>query len=201
MKLSKHHAVVFEIRKTGDAVEVPSLMTGHKEFEIAEGMFSSDGPDKGSILLAEHFDKRIKGSVADFGAGWGYLSNRLLRASENISELDLFEADYASQQAAKDNVKSDSVKLAFNWCDLTSEFKKRPRHWVIMNPPFHSGRAAEPELGKKFIQLAASTLPSGGRLLMVANRNLPYEDKLSKCFKRFETLETRDGFKVIEAVR
>jgi len=32
-------------------------------------MFSSDGPDKGSILLAEHFDKRLGGPVADIGAG------------------------------------------------------------------------------------------------------------------------------------
>ena len=198
---SKYHAVVFEIKRTGDAAPLPSLEVPHEEFLIAEGMFSSDGPDIGSQILAEHFDKRIKGCVADFGAGWGYLSNQLLQASDRVEELDLFEADYASLEAAKTNVKNESVKLSFNWCDLVSEFKKKPRHWVIMNPPFHSGRATDPELGKKFIQVAASTLPSGGRLLMVANRNLPYEDTLSKCFKRFETLETRDGFKVIEAVR
>ena len=112
-----------------------------------------------------------------------------------------FEADFHALEAAKQNVESDSVSLNYHWCDVTSEFKKKPYHWVIMNPPFHSGRAADPELGRRFIQMAASTLPSGGRLLMVANRNLPYEDTLQKAFKKFETLETRDGFKVIEAVK
>ena len=78
-------------------------------------------------------------------------------------------------------------------------FRRNPYDWVIMNPPFHSGRAAEPALGQRFIEVASSTLPRGGRLLMVANRNLPYEQILEKTFRRVEKLSERDGFKVFEA--
>ena len=199
---SKHHAVVFWLAKTGDNWEEPDLAKEVDGYHLSEGMFSSDGPDKGSILLAEHFDKRIGGPVADLGAGWGYLSNELLKRTQKVTELALYEADFHSLEAAKKNVHPhEGLTPSFHWCDITTEFKKTPYQWVIMNPPFHSGRSAEPELGKRFIQVAASTLPSGGRLLMVANRNLPYEDTLNKVFRHFKVLEERDGFKVIEAVK
>ena len=199
---SKHHAVVFWFSKGQVQWEKPVLAKEVDGYNLAEGMFSSDGPDKGSKLLIEYFDKRIGGPVADMGAGWGFLSNELLKRTAKVTELALYEADYLSLEAAKRNVKSDEGLIpSFHWCDLTSEIKKKPYQWVIMNPPFHSARSADPELGKRFIQVAASTLPSGGRLVMVANRNLPYEDTLSKAFRHFKVLEERDGFKVIEAVK
>ena len=49
---------------------------------------------------------------------------------------------------------------------------------MIMNPPFHQGRAAEPDLGAAFIAAAARILKPHGRLMMVANRQLPYEAAL-----------------------
>lgn len=198
---SKFHAVVFWASKTDDVLPTESLEKSIDGYHLADGMFSSDGPDKGSQLLVEHFDHRIKGEVADLGAGWGYLSGELLKRSDRVNSIYMFEADYHALEAARKNVTHTDVETQFHWCDVTTEFKKKPYHWVIMNPPFHSNRAAEPELGRRFIQVAGSTLPSGGRLLMVANKNLPYEDTLQKVFKKFQTLEERDGFKVIEAVK
>ena len=51
-----------------------------------------------------------------------------------------------------------------------------------MNPPFHRGRAAEPEIGAGMIRAAAKALKPGGRLFMVANRQLPYETVLAAVF-------------------
>ncbi len=70
-----------------------------------------------------------------------------------------------------------------------------------MNPPFHDSHAANPALGVAFITAAAKVLKPGGKLLMVANRNLPYEAALAQAFASFTTLEENDRFKVIEAVR
>ena len=199
---SKHHAVVYWVVKKGGQWDLPELAREVNGYHLSEGMFSSDGPDAGSKLLIEHFDKRIGGPVADLGAGWGFLSNELLKRTSKITELDLYEADFLSLEAAKKNLNPyEGLKPSYHWCDLTSEYKKKPYQWVIMNPPFHSSRSADPELGKRFIQVAASTLPSGGRLLMVANRNLPYEETLRKVFKHSKVLEEGNGFKVIEAVK
>jgi hypothetical protein len=40
-------------------------------------MFSHDRIDAGSELLASRLPNDFKGDVADFGAGWGYLSVEL----------------------------------------------------------------------------------------------------------------------------
>ncbi|MGI9352804.1 MAG: class I SAM-dependent methyltransferase [Rhizobiaceae bacterium] len=201
--MSKHHAIVFWADKSTQT-NLPSVENLKKSegYLLSEGGFSSAGPDKGSRLLVEHFDNRISGKVADLGAGWGFLSRELLEKSDRIDLVDLFEADFSSLQLAEQNIgKVPGREISFHWCDITSEFSKKPYDWVVMNPPFHSGRAANPQLGKQFIEVAASTLPRGGKLLMVANRNLPYEQTLEKNFRRFEKLSEQDGFKVIEATR
>lgn len=199
---SKYHAVVFWFMKKGADWQASDLSKNVDGYHLAEGMFSSDGPDKGSLLLAEHFDKRLGGPVADLGAGWGYLSNELLKRTEKVTELALYEADFHSLEAARKNITAPKgLEISYHWCDIRTEFKKKPYQWVIMNPPFHTSRSADPELGKKFIQVAGSTLPSGGKLLMVANKNLPYEETLNKVFRHFKVLQERDGFKLIEAVK
>ena len=205
---SKYHSIVFQA-EVDETFVLPELKI-EKEVEgyaIAEGVFSSDGPDIGSKLLLEFVDHRVSGKVADLGAGWGYLSCEFGHRTENIAEIDLFEADLHALRLAERNIVNahgavqSCPKVTFNWIDVLSEFPKKPYDWVVMNPPFHSGRAAEPQMGQRFIEVAASTLRQGGHLLMVANKNLPYERTLEAQFRSFEKLAERDGFKVFEARR
>ncbi len=200
--LSKHHAVVFWLVRDGkDWVEQPTdlLVDG---YHIAAGMFSASGPDKGSKLLAEYIAAMphggLRGRVADFGAGWGFLSAEIQKSTDNIDSLELYEADWESLEAAKFNV---GEKADYHWCDITKEAPKGPYNWIVMNPPFHTGRAAEPSLGNIFIEAAAKALPQGGSLLLVANTNLPYEKTLEKFFKKVERRAQANGFKIIQAVR
>ncbi|MBL1407043.1 MAG: methyltransferase [Hyphomicrobiales bacterium] len=201
---SKYHGLVFTSQKSGDEWPVENGDIEFDDYKTTKGMFSADGPDKGSKVLIDYFDNRLRGKVADFGAGWGFLSNEALKVAPRIESVDLYEADYLSLESAKQNVRTQTP-TSFNWTDLTAEFKKKPYDWVLMNPPFHaglsSGRAAEPNLGKRFIEVASTTLISGGRLLIVANRTLPYEEILNHAFKRSTLLADKNGFKVYEAVK
>lgn len=202
--LVKHHAAVFAVRRDGRDQpfhEAPQPRRG--AWQVAPGMFSADGPDAGSQLLANHFDERIAGQIADFGAGWGWLGAQLLEKCPGVSSLASHEADFASLEAAKANLdgRREDVALTFHWRDLTSEPPQERYDRIVMNPPFHAGRAAEPAIGAAFIEAASRALKPGGRLLMVANRQLPYEAALSASFGAFDVLEEADGFKVIEAVR
>lgn len=203
--LAKHHATVFwfpapQADAFADAGTAPALVDGR--FETAPGMFSPAKPDPGSALLAGHFDHRIAGAVADFGCGWGYLSAHVLERGRPES-LALYEAHYPSLKAAERNLAalSGAVSVSSHWRDLTSEPVARQFDWVVMNPPFHSGRASEPDIGKAFIAAASKALKPGGRLLMVANRKLPYEQALASGFRRVEEKTVSDGYKVIEGMR
>lgn len=203
--IAKHHATVFWFAVSADdafadAVEKIPLAEGR--FETAPGMFSAGKADPGSVLLTRFFDERISGAVADFGSGWGYLSAHVLEKG-NPESLTLFEAHYPSLKAAERNLAplAGGVPLETGWIDLTSEPVARRFDWIVMNPPFHAGRASEPDIGKAFIGAASQALVPGGRLLMVANRKLPYEQALAHGFRRVAEKAVEDGFKVIEAVR
>ena len=72
---------------------------------------------------------------------------------------------------------------------------------VIMNPPFHTSRSADPGLGQGFITSAARNLTRNGQLWMVANRHLPYEATLAEAFTKVEEVAGNNRFKVFYASR
>jgi 16S rRNA (guanine1207-N2)-methyltransferase len=169
-------------------------------FVTAPGMFSPEGPDPGSARLAAAFAGRLAGRVADLGAGWGWLSVAALGSCPGIAAIELFEADARALDAARANVADP--RAAFRWADVRALARADgPFDAVIANPPFHEGRAAEPELGAAFVAAAARVLKPGGRLWMVANRRLPYEAALDAAFARWEKRAEEGVYKVIAADR
>ena len=59
------------------------------------------------------------------------------------------------------------------------------------------GYLEDPDLGAA----AAEALKPGGRLWLVANRHLPYEQTLNERFGEVRVAGERDGFKVIAAIK
>ncbi|WGH79762.1 class I SAM-dependent methyltransferase [Jannaschia ovalis] len=163
-------------------------------FVTAPGVFSADGIDPGSALLAPHL-AGLSGRVCDLGAGWGYLSV-MAAASPEVTEIHLVEAERAALDCARINLPDP--RASFHWADAT-RFAGGPFDTVISNPPFHAVRKAEPEIGRGFIRAAARLLSPRGRFLLVANRHLPYEAALSEAFAETVALEDRDGYKVLQA--
>lgn len=203
--LPKHHGTAFWFR--GNGVEAAAaLRTANPDlflegrFRTAPGMFSFDRIDAGSALLAAHLPADLKGNVADFCAGWGYLAAEIARRSPGLSAIDLFEADYEALEAARSNVPSTAA-IGFFWVDLLAETVERRYDAVVMNPPFHTGRAADPGIGAGMIRAASKALKPGGRLFMVANRQLPYEEVLSASFSSHAEIARDNMFKVLSARR
>ena len=81
------------------------------------------------------------------------------------------------------------------------QFEADPDVGIGMNPPFHTGRASDPSLGRAFIASAARLLKPAGKLWMVANRHLPYESALTDHFRNVDTIGGNGAFKVIHANR
>ena len=199
---AKFHGKVFWITRTAETppllADWDAAMTPRANadgFVTAPGMFSADGIDLASALLAHALPVKLGKRVADLGAGWGYLSHEALAKSEGIETLDLYEAEAAALEAAKANISDP--RAGFHWTDVTRQTTQTPYDSVIMNPPFHAGRAADAGLGQDFITTAARLLKPKGRLFMVANRHLPYEAVLKKAFRKVSDLPNSSGFKLI----
>jgi 16S rRNA (guanine1207-N2)-methyltransferase len=206
----KHHCRVFTVVKTQDEPplrllewEKGAALQRHAEsgYWTRPGLFSWDRVDQGSALLASELPKGLAGHGADLGMGWGWLSMQVLSDCEDVLALDGFELDARAMEAARRNLGKllVPVRPRLVWRDVTQGVGLAKYDFVVMNPPFHEGRDADPSLGIKFILAAARCLKSDGVLWMVANKHLPYELVLSDSFAKVETVVQKFGFKVLTA--
>ncbi len=202
--LSKHHAKAYWFQNTGNArFNNASHERVDDRYETAPGMFSSDHIDPGSAFLMEQLPRDVKGRVADFCAGWGYLSAETALACPAVKSIALYEADHASLDAAKLNMARLAPDMAttFHWQDLIAEKASGDYDTIIMNPPFHQGRAADPAIGTAIIRNAHNALHKGGKLYLVANRNLPYEATLEAGFYKSGEIARNAYYKVLWATK
>ncbi len=167
-------------------------------FRTVPGVFSADGIDPASQQLVAALPPHLGRHVVDLGAGWGYLAAQLLQ-SEKIETLDLVEADNTALTCARHNIADPRAR--FHWADALGWQPSLQVDAVVMNPPFHTGRTADPSLGRGFIATAARILKTSGILWMVANRHLPYETTLNEQFAQVQEIAGDRRFKVLRASR
>jgi 16S rRNA (guanine1207-N2)-methyltransferase len=200
--LSKHQARTFWMIRSG-AVAPAEWLDAAKPRNVEgcslvarAGCFSSEHVDKGSRLLLDCLPDGLAGRGADLGAGWGYLSSEILRRFPEVTGIDLFEAEDLALEDARTNLAGDS-RAAFHWLDVGAGLPKcEPYDWIVSNPPFHEGRRADPAIGQGFITAAWKAIRRRGKLILVANRSLPYEAELRRRFREVTLLREADGFKV-----
>lgn len=218
--LSKHHCRVFWTRPATkfDAAlvarwsqaDAPRVVRSAEvpggAFQTRPGVFAWDRVDAASKMLAEALPNDLHGRVADFGAGWGYLSMQVWARCPNVASLDLYEADARALALADENLanisdESRHLPVHCHWHDVARGVDER-FDAIVCNPPFHAlGRGDRPDIGRAFIAAAADALKPGGRLWLVANRHLPYEQALGEGFAQVRTLAQDGGFKIVEATK
>ena len=200
-QLTKAHGRIFWFDAGADDFADWQSPTGQMAdgYHTAPGVFSADSIDPASKLLAQTLPGRLGRHVVDLGAGWGYLSAQMLKGDAKIETLDLVEADHNALECARRNVGDPRAR--FHWADALGWAAAAPVDTVVMNPPFHASRRADPSLGRGFIATAARILAPAGVLWMVANRHLPYESAMDEQFGDVQEIAGDTRFKVLRAAR
>ncbi len=192
--LSKAHGKLFTFAASdalADWAAQPLIIAGG--FQTMPGVFSADGPDAGSALLAAVLPAKLGARVADLGAGWGYLSRAIL-ARDGVKSLDMIEADFAALACARRNITDP--RATFHWADVRNFKAPHLMDTVVMNPPFHAGRDADPALGVAFLRAARAMMAPNGSLWVVANRGLPYMPVLAGLFRNVEDAGGTPAFRL-----
>jgi 16S rRNA (guanine1207-N2)-methyltransferase len=171
--------------------------------------------DPGTALLLEALDAPgapdlASARVLDLGSGSGVLARRA--AERGAGELLALDDDLAGVRSTRAvlGLEPDAAggrsaargrPARVDWSDLLAGAPHaRAIDVVLMNPPFHVGRQVVGELSRAFVAAALEALRPGGRLVLVANRALPYERDLAAWATwRDVTPANSRGFKVLDA--
>lgn len=160
------------------------------------GIYGWNKVDIGSKLLSENLPD-LKGKGADFGCGYGFLTHEILNKNPEVKSFYAIDSDWRAVQATQKNCESANTL----WHDLRAKPDIPFLDFIVMNPPFHSGKKTDIALGKSMIKTAAKCLARKGKLYMVANTHLPYEQTLDENFFTVKKIVQVNGFKVFEATR
>lgn len=196
------------VRDGGDGPEEPpvdplqlDLDGGFLELRSAPGVFSAERLDPGSALLLEHLGRLgAPERVVDLGAGLGALGLAAARRWRACT-VDLLEADHRAVVCARANaVAVAGERASVEWWDAERDPPPAAADAVVCNPPFHRGRAVDYGPARAMFAAIAVCLRPGGRALVVANRQLPYEAEL-RALGRLEEVALRAGFKLLLVTR
>jgi 16S rRNA (guanine1207-N2)-methyltransferase len=165
------------------------------------GVFSWEHLDEASAVLAEVMDIPRGAQVLDLGCGAGVLGAVAGLLSDG-GAVTLVDADSEAVRCATRTLQSTAI-ASWRVCasDVTSAVRGESFDVVLCNPPFHTGKATDLALPRRFITEAHAVLCAGGRLQLVANRTLPYEAELERVFGNRRVVHDGARFKVLEATR
>ena len=165
------------------------------------GVFSWEHLDEATSLLAGVMEIHDGNSVLDLGCGSGVLGVVASSLAHGV-RITMVDADIEAVRSAKHTAEVNGTK---NWraiaSDVASAVLSERFDVVVTNPPFHVGKATDLGVPNQFITDAHDVLSPGGRLFLVANRTLPYEQAIKHRFGNVSNVHDGPRFKVLSAQR
>ena len=102
--------------------------------------------------------------------------------------------------AARENLRANSLKGDIRQGNILSSVEET-LDTVICNPPFHDGHKQLTSIAESMFHESFHQLRSGGELLVVANRHLPYTKVLKRLFRNVELISDDKRFNIYRCVR
>ena len=130
-------------------------------------------------------------------------------ARGGVGQVVLLDADVRAAESARRTLEVNGVANAeVLLSDCGSVFlsagsgQRSDRRFdvVVTNPPFHQGLGVDYEVACQFVRDAARLLWRGGRLFLVANRFLRYDDVIREAFGDVATAYAGNRYHVLTAV-
>jgi 16S rRNA (guanine1207-N2)-methyltransferase len=161
------------------------------------GIFSYDRLDPGTQLLLERLATEVSGQrVLDLGCGYGVIG--LTAARLGAAQVDLVDDNLLAVLAARENIRLHGLAKARALPgDGIGPVADQVYDLALSNPPFHSGKGVDYQVSRAFILGARRVLAPGGRLALVANRFIRYEQLMRTLFRQVTVLAETGKFHVL----
>lgn len=178
-----------------------SLAGSNMTLYTRPGVFSWEHLDEATRVIVDVMEVSPGESVLDLGAGAGALGVVAARAS-GTGRVVLLDADADAVRCARQTASEAAVaNLEVHASDVTDAIGSDTFDVVVSNPPFHLGKSTDLSVPRAFIDESFACLNRGGRLYLVANRTLPYEQWITERFGAVRTVHDGKRFKVLGATK
>jgi 16S rRNA G1207 methylase RsmC len=162
--------------------------------------FAGGDLDAASALLIESIELSGNELLLDLGCGAGIvglaLSRRVPSGLVVMSDVNLSSVAVCRRNSLRNNVANGAVVLANGLRGLRDSVFDV----VALNPPLHSGRTEDRDLGGQLVEEAFVACRPGGSVYVVSNRFLPYK-KLMEQHGPTQELKGDSRFRVLRTVR
>ena len=167
------------------------------ELCTATNVFSREKLDVGSRFLLANLHRLAPAErITDLACGNGVLGLAALRFGLGEALVACDESAMAVACATENiSLHSDSTDVEIvhgdGLLDVTAD-----SDLVLCNPPFHLQQAVDDFAGRRLLDQAADYLSIGGRLCLVANRHLNYQQLLRRRFHGVELLAENSKYRI-----
>jgi len=209
VRQKKGYHVAMTVRP--ERMELPPLQAGYVTHRVVidgietslvskPGVFAWDRLDEGTARLIDSMTVGAGDRVLDLGCGTGLAGLAAARRVPNGAVV-LVDTDLRAVRSARYTLQANGVANAdVRLSDGVSQvISQRPFDVVIANPPFHQGREVNYDVAHQFVRGSQRVLRPGGRLFLVANRFIGYDDLIRQTFGNVGTAYAGSGYHVLTA--
>ncbi len=167
-------------------------------------VYSGESLDIGARFMLEHLpvETKIK-HVIDLGCGNGVLAIKMARLNPGI-KLTCVDESFMAIASAKRNLAQNlteehDIDLIANNC--LDDVNIKNVDVILCNPPFHQQQTITDHIAWQMFCDAKQILKPGGQLLVIGNRHLGYDGKLSRLFgkRNVSVVASNKKFVILQA--
>jgi 16S rRNA (guanine1207-N2)-methyltransferase len=181
----------------GSWVEFTTMLCNHN-FIIRSlpGVFSYDKLDEGTKMLVEAAEAAGAANVLDMGCGYGVIG--LVASAQGAGTVHMVDNDLLAIAACVETLSVNGVTKAQVFAgDLLAPVLFNKYDLILSNPPFHAGQAVNYQIASAMIGQSFQALAPSGKLVIVANRFIRYDQLIESVFGNVSTLAESGKFHVL----
>ncbi len=176
----------YQFEHEGESITVASL----------PGVFSANELDAGTKLLLDNLPKTLSGDVLDFACGAGVIGCAVAKRYPKV-RLTLVDVSALALHCATLTLERNSIEAKIVASDGLSNVNGR-FDFVLTNPPFHTGIQTDYSVTERFIMELKTRLNKNAKLVLVANRFLPYPELINKSLGKVTTTAQTSKFNLYQ---
>ncbi len=167
-------------------------------------VFSRASLDIGTRLLLEHLPESTGAqTIIDMGCGNGVIG--ILTAEKNPNAKLVFTDEsfmaVASAQENFDTIFGQTREAEFHVDNCLEKQPDNSAEVILTNPPFHQQSTIATHIARQMFSDSKRVLKQGGKLWVIANRHLGYEQLLKRMYGSCITVAANKKFVVLRATK